>query len=1311
MSLLHPVTLVVPGTISGAGFHSMDAAYNGGSSVTVDAGAVIFDNTVADASNTLELIKSPVSGSFGGSALDIVMGVNASGPAINVANSGSGSAISIALDTSLAAQGIVIAEDAVARTTVMMSLSRDAAVVSTGAHVLSIDNNGAGTSISIAHAGQGDAIVIVLDGAAASEGINISETAVARTTPFIDMTRDAAVVSATAYSMLIDHNATTSNAVQINQGGGGDAINIAIDGAATTGQALVVTEDAVARTTPMMELTRQALATGDILRMVASGSGNLLIGVHTGTGNSIDLNHASSGDAINVALTTDLAAQAIVVTEDNVIRTTPMMELTRQPLAAGPALLITGDAGAQGAILGAQLVIKDTSAFAIGGGGKIALHGTYTGTTTTAGAMIATEKSNAVDVEWGFDCVIYSRADQSSDVQEAVRFNESKNQINAGSITIPANSVINLAVDNNEAIWGDGGQVLIKTSGTTAATWSSAQNLTLAGSCAIPANDFYYMAIDGNESIRGDGAQVIIETSNVDAVRWDASQDQINAGHIAIDGVNSKGLKLSLDNNENIRSDGSTVLLDASGITIQTWHPFGSTITQGPVSTGSPTLLTLTAGAHTTLTASAEAVDIDFDLARTVHFATGNITKQSAFLVQPPTYAFVGASTITYAAAMEISGPPVAGTFATITHPINLILRNDNAGTDDGALLLLNATTGLVVENSPAIQWRAHNDLDEEVLAEMLVRGKTNGSETWPLDQNLLVIGGQIDAAGWDDLYLFDLDGGGIFPGTATSGGANLGAPQSRWGAVYAAQVNILAASPNDALIIDLDTNVGNQAIVVTEDNVIRTASMMALTRQANATGIVLDINNDGAGQGIRVLQGGAGTGVEVYLNGTSTAPYGINVWETSGVARTTPMMALTRDAAVIAAGAHVISIDNNGGGNSINIAHAGDSNALAIILNGAGFLSEAINISESAVARTTPMVDLTRDGAVVDPAAHVVLIDNSATLNNALHIIQTGGGNAINIAIDGAALTGQALVVTETAVIRSTAMMQMTRASVATGVMVQLANAGSGTALALAQSGAGDAINIALSTSLVNHGIAITEDNVVRTQAMLDLRRQANATGMCIYLDNNGLGHAIDINQGGAGHGLDIYLDGASTTGQAFVVTETAVARTTPMMQLTRNAAASGVVLDITNPGSGYSIHVWSGNSKFEGDLTVTGDILGLTWSDWAPTFGGFSSDPTVVASYAQIGKTVTARMFALAGTSNATTFTVTLPVAAKSASLQGFAIGPVEDNGTVQSTPGLLLTRSGSATADVYLDMASTSWTASGSKKADFVITYEAA
>ncbi len=84
--------------------------------------------------------------------------------------------------------------------------------------------------------------------------------------------------------------------------------------------------------------------------------------------------------------------------------------------------------------------------------------------------------------------------------------------------------------------------------------------------------------------------------------------------------------------------------------------------------TGSPTYWSYTAAAHTTLDALTEAIDINFNLARTVQFATGALTTQRAYLIQAPTYAFVGASTLTNAATLAISAAPTAGTNATITN-------------------------------------------------------------------------------------------------------------------------------------------------------------------------------------------------------------------------------------------------------------------------------------------------------------------------------------------------------------------------------------------------------------------------------------------------------------------------------------------------------------------------------------------------------------------------------------------------------------------------------------------------------------------
>lgn len=91
------------------------------------------------------------------------------------------------------------------------------------------------------------------------------------------------------------------------------------------------------------------------------------------------------------------------------------------------------------------------------------------------------------------------------------------------------------------------------------------------------------------------------------------------------------------------------------------------TMTQAAATTGNPAGFSFTGAAHTTLSAGGETNDIYINLARTVQYATGSLATQRSFLVERPTHAFVGASTITRADTFAINGGPTAGTNATIT--------------------------------------------------------------------------------------------------------------------------------------------------------------------------------------------------------------------------------------------------------------------------------------------------------------------------------------------------------------------------------------------------------------------------------------------------------------------------------------------------------------------------------------------------------------------------------------------------------------------------------------------------------------------
>lgn len=145
---------------------------------------------------------------------------------------------------------------------------------------------------------------------------------------------------------------------------------------------------------------------------------------------------------------------------------------------------------------------------------------------------------------------------------------------------------------------------------------------------------------------------------------------------------------------------GFLVMLSIAGTSRYHLSDTTHTVSQGIATTGSPTFVVLTAGAHTTLAASTEAIDINYNLARTVQFATGALTTQRAFLVQAPTYGFVAASTITNAATFAISAAPTAGTNATITNSYSLWVQ---AGTSklDGTLSVL-GTGSLITSTATA---------------------------------------------------------------------------------------------------------------------------------------------------------------------------------------------------------------------------------------------------------------------------------------------------------------------------------------------------------------------------------------------------------------------------------------------------------------------------------------------------------------------------------------------------------------------------------------------------------------------------------
>ena len=166
--------------------------------------------------------------------------------------------------------------------------------------------------------------------------------------------------------------------------------------------------------------------------------------------------------------------------------------------------------------------------------------------------------------------------------------------------------------------------------------------------------------------------------------------------------------------------NGFTRLLFSVSSTDFTGSPF--TISNTAVATGAYTGFTFTGAAHTNQTASTEATMVNWNLAQTVQFATGALTTQRAMRIQAPTYGFVGASTITTASTLSISGPPVAGTNATITNAYALNVESGGILLPTGrAVTMVNDgyigqsdTSGLWFQSSGTVRTYIRNEAGDQ---------------------------------------------------------------------------------------------------------------------------------------------------------------------------------------------------------------------------------------------------------------------------------------------------------------------------------------------------------------------------------------------------------------------------------------------------------------------------------------------------------------------------------------------------------------------------------------------------------------------
>lgn len=216
--------------------------------------------------------------------------------------------------------------------------------------------------------------------------------------------------------------------------------------------------------------------------------------------------------------------------------------------------------------------------------------------------------------------------------------------------------------------------------------------------------------------------------------------------------IQSKGNGSVVVNNPSI--NGTITVRTASGARLSISGPtFAWTPTT--LATAATVRMSYVGAADTTLTASTEAPNWYLNLGQIRQHSTGALALQRDFRITPSTHSFVGASTLTDAAALSIDGPPVGGTNATITNAHGLYIPTSSvANTTNSFGLTVNAASG------------ATRNYSAQFIGTMLVNGHQNFTGTSPaVSSGVLDCGTTPSIVGNDNV-------GRVTVGSSTNGGA-----------------------------------------------------------------------------------------------------------------------------------------------------------------------------------------------------------------------------------------------------------------------------------------------------------------------------------------------------------------------------------------------------------------------------------------------------------------------------------------------------------------------------------------------------------
>lgn len=206
------------------------------------------------------------------------------------------------------------------------------------------------------------------------------------------------------------------------------------------------------------------------------------------------------------------------------------------------------------------------------------------------------------------------------------------------------------------------------------------------------------------------------------------------------------------------------------------------------------------------------------------------------------------------------------------------------------------------------------------------------------------------------------------------------------------------------------------------------------------------------------------------------------------------------------------------------------------------------------------------------------------------------------------------------------------------------------------------------------------------------------------------GVATALAVNVGSVG--AFVTFNGAGGTPSSMTATNltgTAAGLSIGGNAATATTASAVAVGGITGLGTGVATAL-AANASGAGGFAV----ISTAWTDYSAssTVTGWSAFSTKSIRYTQVGKIVYVQ-YDIDGTSNATTISFTLPIAAANAASITYGASPswAVDNGTSPTAPARLYLSGSTSTVNILKDLAGAAWTNSGNKVVVGQFFYECA